>query len=75
MSPDYLITYSFRQLTFSRLSFRLQQSASFRKEHMSQEWSHVNRKFRDLDVFIALLSVHLRFVAMVSYWVNDTKTP
>ena len=59
--------YGFKQITFSRLSFGLQQSASFRKEQMSQEWSHVNGKFRDLDAFIALLFVHLRFVAMVFY--------
>ena len=40
---------------------------------MSREWSHVNREIRDLDAFIALLSVHLRFAAMVSYRVNDTR--
>ena len=52
---------------FPRLSFRLQQIASFTKEQISREWSHVNGQFRDLDLSIALLSVHFRFAVMIPY--------
>ena len=45
----------------------LQRIASFTKEQISREWSRVNGPFRDLDVSIALLSVHFRFAVMISY--------